>query len=153
MTLATQGLQQPRDTGLVLHHQFQHPLVAVRAMVPTIARGDVPDLFVRRLRALRPALDMNTRRSEMAERTRQPQPCGRRRGNEAVECRHPKVVEGTKGAPERVIMEMARLQAWGHEAGERLILEKMGDEVALSVEKGRSIRYDGLDCMPGGHNP
>jgi hypothetical protein len=115
--------------------------------------GDVHDLFVRRLRAIIPAIDMKTRRIEMAERTRQPQTCGRRSGNEALECRHPTVVEGIKGAPERVIIAMARLNAWGNEAGERLILEKMGDEVELLVEKAQTIEHHGFDGMPGGHNP
>ena len=66
MTIATQGLHQHRDTGLVLHDQLQHHLVEVRAMIPTIALGDVHDLFVRRLRAVIAAIDMETRRIEMA---------------------------------------------------------------------------------------
>jgi len=90
-------------------------LVEVRAMVPTIALGDVHDLCVRRLRAVIAAIDMKTRCIEMAERARQSQPRGRRGGNEAVECRHPKVVEGIEGAPERVIIAMAGLNAWGNE--------------------------------------
>jgi hypothetical protein len=52
----------------------------------------------------------------MAERARQPQPRSRRSGHEAVEFRHSKVVKCIKGAPERVIIEMARLHAWGTEA-------------------------------------
>jgi hypothetical protein len=90
-------------------------LVEVRAMIPTIARGDVHDLFVRRLRAVIPAIDMKTRRIEMVERARQPQTRGRCGGNEAVEFRHPKVVEGIEGASEGVIIEMAGLNAWGNE--------------------------------------
>ena len=62
-------------------------------MIPTIARGDVHDLFVRRLRAVIAAIDMKTRRIEMAERGRQPQTLGRGRGNEAVEFRHPVSIE------------------------------------------------------------
>src|SRR4029450_737573 len=135
MTIATQGLHQHRDTGLVLHHQLQHHLVEVRAMIPTITLGDVHDLFVRRLRAVIAAIDMKTRRIEMAERARQPQPCGRRGGNEAIECRHPKGVEGIEGTPEGVIIEMAGLNAWGNEARDRLILEEMGHEVQLLVDK------------------
>ena len=104
MTIATQGLHQPRDAGLVLHHQLQHPLVEVGAMIPTRAWGDGHDLCVRRLSAVLTAIDMNTRRIERAERGWQPQTCGRRGGKEAVECRHPKVVEGIEGAPEGVIM-------------------------------------------------
>ena len=68
-----QGLHQHRDTGLVLHHQLQHHLVQVGAMIPTIGQGDVHDLFVRRLRAVRAAIDMKTRRIEMAEHARQSQ--------------------------------------------------------------------------------
>src|SRR5215468_10611583 len=153
MTIATQGLHQHRDTGLVLYHQLHHHLVEVRAMVPTIALGDVHDLFVRRLRAVRAAIDMKTRCIEMAERARQPQTCSRRGGNEAVECRHPKVVEGIEGAPEGVIIEMTGLNAWGNEARDGLILEKMGDEGELLVEKAQAIEHHGFDRMPSGHNP
>ena len=84
-------------------------------MLPTLALGDVHALCVRRLRAVIAAIDMQTRRIEMAERARQPQPRGRRGGNEALECRHAKVVEGIEGAPEGVIIAMAGLNAWGNE--------------------------------------
>src|SRR4029453_2266523 len=143
LTIATQGLHQHRDTSLVLHHQRQHHLVQVRAMIPTLAVGDVHDLFVRRLRAVRAAIDMKTRRIEMAARARQPQPRSRRGGDEAVEFRHPKVVEGIEGAPEGVIIEMARLNAWSNEPRERLILENMGDEVELLVDKAEAVEPPG----------
>src|SRR5205809_5147062 len=106
-------------------------------MIPTIARGDVHDLFVRRLCAVIPAIDMKTRRVEMAVCARQPQTRGRCGGNEAVECRHPKVIEGIEGTPEGVIIEMARLDAWGNETCDRLILEKMWDEVERLVDKAQ----------------
>ena len=122
-------------------------------MLPTLARGDVHNLFVRRLRAVLPAIDMKTRRIEMAECARQPQTRGRCGGNEAVEFRHPTGVEGVEGAPEGVIIEMARLNAGGNEARERLILEKMGDEVELLVEKAQAIEHHGFDRRPSGHNP
>ena len=122
-------------------------------MIPTLARGDVRNLFVRRLRAVLPAIDMKTRRIEMAECARQPQPRSRRSGNETVEFRHSKVVKGIKSAPERVIIEMARLNAWGNAARERLILKKMGDEVELLVEKAQAIEHHGFDRRPSGHNP
>src|SRR5215510_7018188 len=107
-------------------------------MIPTIARGDVHDLFVRRLLAVITAIDMKTRCIEMAQPACQPQTRGRCGGNEAVECRHPKVVEGIEGAPEGVIMEMAGLNAWGNEARDGLILEKMGHEVELLVKKAQT---------------
>ena len=153
MTMATQGLHQHRDTGLGLHHSLQHHLVEVRAMISTLARGDVYDLFVRRLRAVLPAIDMKTRRIEMAARARQPQTRSRGGGNEAVECRHPKVREGIEGAPEGVIIEMAGLNAWGNKARNRLIVEKMGDEGELVMDKTQPVEHHGFDRMAGGHNP
>ena len=122
-------------------------------MIPTIALGNVHDLFVGGLIAVIAAIDMETRRIEMGERGRQPQTPGRRGGNEAVECRYPKVVEGIEGAPEGVIIEMAGLNAWGNEARNRLILEKMGDEVQLLVDKAKTMKHHGFDRMAGGHNP
>jgi hypothetical protein len=89
----------------------------------------------------------------MAERARQPQPRSRRSGHEAVEFRHSKVVKCIKGAPERVIIEMARLHAWGTEARAWLILQKMEDEGELLVEKAQAMEPHGFDRMPGGHNP
>ena len=71
----------------------------------------------------------------MGERGCQAQTLGRRGGNEAVECGHAKGVERIEGSPERVIIEMAGLNAGGNEARDRLIVEKMGDEVELLVNK------------------
>jgi hypothetical protein len=153
MTMATQGLPQPRATGLVLHHQRQPHLVAVGAMSPTRARGEVHDLCVRSLIPVIPAIAMPTRRIKMAERGRQPQTRGRRGGNEAVEGRHPQGVERIAGAPEGVISEMAGLKAGGNAARERLMLEKMGDEVARWVEKAAPVEPHGLDGMAGSHHP
>src|SRR4030095_14368160 len=127
--------------------QLQHDLVEVAAMIPTIALGDVHDMFVRRLIAVIPAIDMETRRIEMVERARQPQPRGRCGGNEAVEFRRPKGVEGLEGAPEGVIIKMAGLNAGGNEAREGFILEKMGDEVELLVDKAETVEHHGFDRM------
>ena len=103
-------------------------------MIPTLALGDVHDLFVRRRRAVIPAIDMKTRGIEMAERGRQPQTCGRRGGNEAGEFRYPKVVEGIEGAPEGVIMEMARLHAGSHETRAAYSGKNAG--------RGRAVGYE-----------
>jgi hypothetical protein len=151
--IATQGLHEQRDTGLVLHDQRHHPLVEVGTMIATIALGDVHDLFVWSLSAVIPAIDMETRRIEMTERGRQPQTRGGRGGHEAVECRHPKVVEGIEGAPEGVIIKMAGENAWGNEAREGLILEKMGHEGELLVEKAETIKHHGFDGMTCSHHP
>src|SRR5688572_26738594 len=89
---------------------------------------------------------------EMAERARQPQPRGRRGGNEAVEFRHLKGVEGIEGASEGVIIQMAGLNAGGKEAREGVILEKMGDEVELLVDKAETVEHHGFDRMASSHN-
>jgi hypothetical protein len=46
--------------------------------------------------------------------------------NEAVEGCHPLGLERIQGTPERVIIEMAGLHAWGDETRERLVVEKWG---------------------------
>jgi len=152
-TIATERLHQHRNTGLVLHDQLQHDLIEVRAMIPTIAVGDVHDLLVRGLSAVIAAIDMETRRIEVGERGRQPQPLGRRGGNEAVECCQPSIVQCIEGAPEGVIIEMTGLNAWRNETRDRLMLEKMGDEVERLVDKAQTVEHHGLDRMAGGHNP
>jgi hypothetical protein len=153
MPMATQGLHQHRETGVVLYHPLQHHLVEVRAMVPTRALGDVHDLCGRRLSAVRAAIDMQTRRLEMAAPARQPQPRGRRGGHEAIECCHSTVVEGIEGAPEGVIMEMAGLHAWGNEARDGLMLENMGHEGEWLVTKTPTVEHHGFARMAGGDHP
>jgi hypothetical protein len=76
-------------------------------MIPTLALGNVHDLFVGGLIAVRAAIDMETRRIEMGEHWRQPQTRGRRGGNEAREFGHPSLVQRIEGTPERVIVQMA----------------------------------------------
>ncbi len=83
----------------------------------------------------------------------QAQTLGRRGGNEAVECGHPSFIQCIQGTPERVIVEMAGLNAWGNEARDRLILEKMGDEIELLIDKAEAVEHHGFDRMAGGHNP
>ena len=96
---------------------------------------------------------METRRIKMRECGRQPQTPGRRRGNEAVEFRHTTVVKHIQRTTERVIMKMVSLNAGGDKARDRLILEKMGDEVELLVEKAQTVEHHGFDRMASGHNP
>ena len=152
MPLATPGLQQPRDTSLGLHAQLHHDVVEGGAMSPTRAGRDVHALFLRRLSAVIPAIARETRRIEMAARGRQPQAPGRRGGNEAGECRPPRRGQRIERAPERVIMEMAGLHAWGNEARERRSLAKMGDEVARVVEKTAPVEHQSCDGMASRHN-
>ena len=87
-TIATEGLHQHGNTGLVFHNQVQHHLVEVRALIPTVATGDVNDVCLRFLVTVIAAIDMEARPIEMGERGCQAQTLGRRGGNEAVEFGH-----------------------------------------------------------------
>ena len=83
----------------------------------------------------------------------QAQPLGRHGGHEAVEFGDPNGIQRIESAPERVVVEMARLNAWGNEARDRLILEKMRDEIELLLDKADAVEPHSFDRMAGGHNP
>jgi hypothetical protein len=122
-------------------------------MIPTIAVGNVYDRFVGGLIAVIAAIDMETCRIEMGERGRQPQTRGCGSGNEAVEGCQSRLVQRIQSAPEGVIIEMTGLNAGRNEASDGFILEKMGHEVELLVEKAQTIEHHGFDRMAGRHNP
>src|SRR4029453_16169574 len=122
-------------------------------MIPTIAVGNVYDLFVGGLIAVIAAIDIETWRIERGERGRQPQTRGARSGNEAVEGCHSRLVQRLKGAPEGGIIEMTGLNAGRHKASDGFILEKMGHERELLVEKAQTIEPHGFDRMAGSDNP
>ena len=69
-------------------------------MLSTIAVGNVHDLFVRSRIALITAIDMEAGAIERREGRGKAPALRSGRGNEAVEGRHPKVVEGIEGTPE-----------------------------------------------------
>jgi hypothetical protein len=48
---------------------------------------------------------------------------------------------------------MAGLNAGGNEAREGFILEKMGDEGELLVDKAETVEHHGFDRMASSHNP
>jgi hypothetical protein len=50
-------------------------------------------------------------------------------------------------------MAMPGLHTWGNEARDRLVLEKMGDEVAWLVENAQTVAHPSLDRMAGGAKP
>jgi len=151
--IAPEGLHQHGNTGLVFDNQVQHHLVEVRALIPTTAASDVHDMRLRFLVTVRAAIDMETRTIKMGERGCQAQPRGRRGGNEALEFGHPKCVQRIQSSPKGVIIEMTVPNAWGNEARERLILEKMGHEGELLIEKAEAIEHHGFHRMAGGHKP
>jgi hypothetical protein len=70
--VASEGLHQHGNAGLVLNNEIEHDLVQVRAMIPAIALSDVDDLLVGRLRAVITAIDMETGTIEMRKGRREP---------------------------------------------------------------------------------
>jgi hypothetical protein len=152
LPIAIEGLHQHGDTGLVVNNQVEHHLVEVWALIPTVATGDVNDMLLRRLVTVVAPIDMKTGTVEMGKAGRKAQALGRRSGNEAVEFGHAHGVQRIQGTPKRVIVEMAGLNAWGNEPRERFILEKMGHEVELLVDKAETIEHHRFHCMASGHN-
>jgi hypothetical protein len=151
--IATEGLHQHGDTGLVFDDQIQHHLVEVRALIPTVAAGDVNDVLLRLLVTVIPAINMEAGALEMGERWGKPQALGGRRCNEAVECRDPISLERIQGTAKRVIVEMTGLHARSEETRERLILKKMRHEGELLVDEAQAVEDHRLDRMAGGDNP
>jgi hypothetical protein len=137
----------------MLHAHLPPPVGEVRALRPTRAWGAVPNLFVRGLSALLPAIALETRRLARGARGRQPQTGGSGGGTEARECRHAIGVERSEGTSEGVLMARAGVQAWGQKARERLRLEKRGDEGQRLVHEAQAGAAHGLDRMAGGHKP
>ena len=103
---ATEWLHQQRDAGVVLHHQRQHHLVEVGAMVPAVAAGDMHDMGVGLLRTDVAASGVNAGASEMGQGRGQPQALGSRGGHETVEFCRPMLVQPLQGAPQAIISEV-----------------------------------------------
>jgi len=152
-TLALEGLQQPGQPGLVGNHQGQPPVVEGRALLPTGATGEGQARLPRLLITVRAAIDMEARTVERSAPGGQAPTRGRRGGNEAGECGHANGVQRRESAPECVIVEMARLHAWGKAARARLMLETMGHEIARVMEKAEAVEPQGFARMTGGHKP
>jgi hypothetical protein len=152
-TISTEGLHQHGDTGLVFDYQVQHHLVEVRALIPTVAAGDVNDVLLRLLGTVITAIDMEAGAIEMGERWGKPQALGGRSCNEAVECRYPISIERIQGTAKRVIVEMTGLNARSDETRERLILKKMRHEVELLADEAQAVEDHRLDRMACGDNP
>ena len=67
--------------------------------------------------------------------------------------RSPQLRRAYPGAAERVIVEMAGLHTWGNEASERLMLEKMWNEIELLMDEAETVEHQGFDRMASGHHP
>jgi hypothetical protein len=104
--LATEGLHQYRATGLMLHHQRSHPLLAIRPMLTAVAAGDLDDVLARVFLAVLATIARETGRIARGQAWRQAQPLRGGGGHETVACRHPSGIEGLEGASQGLIVEM-----------------------------------------------
>jgi hypothetical protein len=91
--IVSKWLHRERDARLVLHNQLQHHLVEVRPMKPAIPSGDVNDLGRGLLIAVVAPIDMKARAIEMGKAGCKAQALGSRRGQKALEFRHPVSIE------------------------------------------------------------
>ena len=152
-TLPTEGFQQHGNTGLVFDHPVQQHLVEVRALVPTVAAGDVDDVLLRLLVTVIPPIAMAARPIALGACWGQASALGRRGGPEAVEFGHPLGVERLQGTAERIIVAMTGWNARSDEARERHMLKKMRPEVELLGAEAQAVEAQRLDRMAGGDNP
>ena len=134
-TIATEGLHQHGNGGLVFDDQVEHHLVQVWPLIPTVAAGDVNNMLLRLLVTVVAAIDMKTRAIEMGKARSQAQALGRGRGNEAVELCDASRREGISSPTEGVIVELLRSNAERNQAGGRLMLEEARHEVERLIDK------------------
>jgi hypothetical protein len=131
--IAAKRLHQQRDARLLLHHQGQHDLVEVRAMIPARAAGEGHDVGVRRRPTLIAASDMTAGAIEMDNRRGQPQTSGRRGGNETIERCHPIRRQYLQGAPESLIIAVVGVDLWRQQPVSGLVVKNHRDPVELLV--------------------
>jgi hypothetical protein len=148
--MATEGWHQDRNASLVLDHELQHHLMQVRPMISAVAAGDVHNLRLGLLPTVITAVDVNARAIERHKGRGSSQTCRRGGGHEAVECRHPIVIEGVQGPTERIIIELGRDHAGRHEAGGGLMLAAPGDEGERLIDTSQASEHQGFDRFPDG---
>jgi hypothetical protein len=148
--MATEGLHQDRKASLMLANELQHPLMQVRPMLSAVAAGAVHHRRLGLLLTVIAAVDVTARAIERHNGRGSSQAFRRGGGNEAVECRHPIVIEGVQGTTESLIIELGGDHAGRHEAGGGLMLEEPGDEGERVLDKSQAIEPHGFDRFPDG---
>jgi len=148
--MATEGWHQDRHASLVLDHELQHHVIQVRPMISAVAAGEVHHLRLGLLLTVITAVDVNARALERHTGRGSSPTFGRGGGHEAVECRHPIVIEGVHGPTERIIMALGGDHAGRHEAGGGLMLEAPGDEVERLMDTSQAIAHQGFARFPDG---
>ena len=119
-------------------------------MLSAVAAGEVKTLRLGLLRTVITAVDVTARALEMPTGRGSSQTFRRGGGHEAVEGRHPTVIEGVQGQTARSIIELGGDHAGRHEAGSGLMLEDPGDEVERLIDQSPAIEHHGFDSFPDG---
>jgi hypothetical protein len=147
--MATARVHQDRPPSRRLDSQRQPPLVAVRAVIAARATGHRHDLCCGCCVAVRAASDGDAGALERRAGWRKAQALGGGGGNEAPECRHPRVVARIQGTPARVIVAMAGGNGRGAASSGRLLLQDMrpqGAWVVDAAQAGEDHRLAGRAC-------
>jgi hypothetical protein len=84
--IAIERLHPEGEAGLVLDNQVQPHLIESRALIAAVAPGDVNDLLVRSLVAVRAAINVKAGAIEMSKGRHEAEPLRCGGGKEAVEC-------------------------------------------------------------------
>jgi hypothetical protein len=148
--VATAWLHQAGDTRLMRHHQRHHDLISGRPMIPARTAGDGHDLCLGCLGAVVAPIDMNARRVEMDQAGCKPQTRGSGCRKEAVECGHPRGIEGLQGPAAGLIGELCRGHAGRNELVGGRMVEASGAPVAGLSAKPQAIEPHGFDGFTHG---
>lgn len=148
--IATQGLHEDGNPGLVFDHQLQHHLVEVRAMIPTLAVGDMHDAVVGRLCTVIAAIDVKTGRVERGELGSEAQALGSTGSNETIEGRDAIGVEGIQAPPEHIIIAVGRRHPRPHETLGRFMLKKARHQRQLLIHEPEAIAEHRFDRVAEG---
>lgn len=139
--MATARLHQHGNARSVFNDQLQDDLVEVRAMIATLALGDVHNLFLGLLVAVGATIDMKARRIEVHRGWTQAQTLGGAHRPETVEFRHPLGIEGIQGPTEGIIIELCGGDAGRNESRGWLMVEEPGDQGERVMDKPQTIEH------------
>ena len=151
--IATAGLHPHGHASLVFDNHVQPPLVESRAMVPAVATRDVHDLLCGLLVTGIAAIHVQARAIERRKSRREPKALSGRGGNETVECRHPRGIEGIHGTPEGVIIALCGGDPGRNALGRGRIVKEPGNQGERLVDTPQAIAHHRFDGLTDGEVP
>ena len=135
----------------MLDEQCQQALVPGGPLRPPGAPGAVQALRLGLRRTVTATIDREAGASARRAGRGKAHALGGGGGQEAGECRPPRVVARMQGTPARVVVAMPGLQGRGDAPSERCMLKNMRDEGARVIDAAQPVEPQGCDRMAGGH--